>query len=131
MADTLWDRAKDFAYRHAPEWVQQRVDDNRAIARVTESLKQDLAKSGEWQKAPGDRTVPEEAWRSYERFLDDRFKGQGLEAAWEAHKKRIGTRTEPAGPAQGDLWQQALQAGQAARAAAPEPVPAMAAERQL
>lgn len=34
MADNMWDRVKDFAYRHAPEAVRERIDDNRAIARL-------------------------------------------------------------------------------------------------
>jgi hypothetical protein len=124
---------KAFIYRYAPEPVRNWMADNAAIARITESLKQDLVRTGEWAKAPGDRTVPDAAWQSYQRFLDDRFKGQGLEAAWEAHERRMGTHIVPAEPVRGDLWQQTLQAGHAARAAAAEPAPVRepAAERQL
>lgn len=31
MADDLWGRVKDFAYRNAPEWVQERINDRALI----------------------------------------------------------------------------------------------------
>jgi hypothetical protein len=69
--------------------------DRTAIAKVTEAMTADLKRSGEWQKPAGDRTVPAEAWKSYERYLDDVHQGQSLESAWDAHEKRMGTGIEP------------------------------------
>ena len=123
---------KAFIYRYAPKPVRNWMADNAAIARITESLKQDLVRTGEWEKPAGERSVPETVWNSSTIYLDDVHKGRNPERAWAAHEKRLGI--EPAAAsAQGDLWQQALEAGQAARAAAPEraPAPETATERQL
>lgn len=37
MADTWTDRIKDFAYRHAPEWLQGRIDENAAVYSVDDA----------------------------------------------------------------------------------------------
>jgi hypothetical protein len=118
MADTLWDQVKDFAYRHAPEPVRNWLDDRAAVARVTESLKQDLVQSGEWLRAPGDRTVPEEKWNSYKRYLDDTFKRKDMEAAREDHQRRVGATPDSEAQRQGNLWQQAAEIGRQAQQAA-------------
>jgi hypothetical protein len=50
MADSWWDRVKDYAYRHAPGPVREWVDDSRAVARI----RADMAERAEREQAFGE-----------------------------------------------------------------------------
>jgi hypothetical protein len=77
-------RAEAFIYRPAPRPVRA------------------WKGSGEWAKPAGKRAVPDAAWDSYERYMDDVDNKQDPGKAWEDHEKRMGTWVPTR---QGNRWQ--------------------------
>lgn len=119
MADDLWSRVKDFAYRNAPEWVQGRLDENAAVYRAEgrgkgpaaqpevregrsdEVLRRysEAIKSGQTQAEPT-ITKPREL-ESYKQEEAYNRKHGADDARWEKTKQDMGFRSREDGPA---LW---------------------------
>jgi hypothetical protein len=115
MADSLWDRVKDFAFKHSPEWLQGRVDENAPVYRAQDARNEAAVSAAIARMA--DETEREQAlgemsntrrWPHWDAGTPDYPGGSGLppwpkqaawergyEAALEANDKRNGT-WEPA-----------------------------------
>ena len=140
MADSLWDKVKDFTYNHAPEAVRERIDDNRAIARLEASMAES-ARNGDpvavqWlSKEPmtmqpseakleamieemSSRPMPDDVVRHLARQDAREAAERPSTGSWQGWKPSESTTIED--QRQTNLWQQTMEIGRQTRQVAPQ-----------